>query len=352
MPRPARSRDQTGRNPSPGSGQFSVSERAPTPPAHPRPVVSLDVFVILATVVWGANYAVVKVALRQIPEFAFNALRLSVASLLFLGVLTFYRGPGGSSPEPARAGRPRRLFPTARAIRSRDWLLLAALAVVGQFLYQLCFLGGVARTSVANSALIQGCSPVVITLLAAALGHERVQARQWAGAGMSLAGVYLLVGAGAAPTGSSLTGDLLMLGGVLCWSVYVVGSRPLLGRYSALAVSGYSMTIGTALYVAISLPELRRLDWFAPSPAAWGALLYSAVFSLFLAYVVWYTSIQRIGNVRTATYSNLIPVVALVTAVAFLGDRPGAREIAGAAVILVGVALARVAASPTPPPEE
>ena len=280
-------------------------------------------------------------------------MRLAVASLLFLAVLAFYRDPRASvsalaMPTPGARGA----FSTARAISAKDWLLLTVLAVVGQFIYQLCFLGGVARTSVANSALIQGCSPVVITLLAAALGHERVRARQWVGAGLSLVGVYLLVGVGAALSGASLTGDLLMMAGVLCWSVYVIGSRPLLGRHSALAVSGYSMTIGTVLYVAVGLPELRRLDWSAPSPVAWGALLYSAVFSLFLAYVVWYTSIQRIGNVRTATYSNLIPVVALMTAVGFLGDRPGTRQIVGAAVILAGVALARMPATATPPPAE
>lgn len=224
--------------------------------------------------------------------------------------------------------------------------MLTALSVIGQFLYQYCFLGGIARTSVANSALIQGCSPVVITIIAAAVGQERVSNRHWLGAALSLGGIYLLVGRGAQLSSTSFVGDLLMIAGVCCWATYVVGTRPLLERHSPLAVSGYSMAIGAVMYCPLGVSGLRRLDWGSVSAGAWVALLYSAVFSLFLAYLVWYTSIKRVGNVRTAMYSNLIPVIALLTAVVFLGDRPGPRQLAGAAVILVGVALARLAGAP------
>lgn len=300
----------------------------------------MDALVLLAVFVWGVNYAIVKAALHDIPELAFNALRLGLASLLFLGVLAFRREPG-----PDGTVAPDRLpFPSARRVSRRDWLVIAVLAVLGHFVYQLCFMGGMARTSVANSALIQGCSPVVITAMAAWAGHERASRRQWAGVAISLAGVYLLVGWGAAVSTTSLVGDLLMLAGVFCWSAYVVASRPLLDRLSPLALSGYSMAIGAALYLPLGVPSLLRLDWAGVSPAAWAGLVYSAVFSLFVAYLVWYSSIRRVGNVRTAMYSNLIPVIALATAVVFLGDSLEARKLLGAAVILAGVTLANAGA--------
>lgn len=304
---------------------------------------------LLTILAWGVNYAIVKTALQQIPELAFNSLRLALASLLFLGVLAFWRDPRPDASSEAgsrlsggtRAPRRRLLYPSARRVSPRDWAAMAVLAVIGQFVYQLCFMGGIARTSVANSALIQGCSPVVITLLAAAVGQERVSKRHWFGVALSLSGVYLLVGLGATVSRVSFLGDLLMLAGVCCWATFVVGSRPLLDRYSPVAVSGYTMAMGAALYVPLGLRDLRRLDWTAVPPGAWAALVYSAVFSLFLAYLVWYTSIKRIGNVRTAMYSNLIPVVALLTAVVFLGNRLDASELVGASVILVGVWITR-----------
>jgi drug/metabolite transporter (DMT)-like permease len=327
----------------------------PQLPSGRRSLAPLDVLVLLATVAWGVNYAIVKTALRQIPELAFNSLRLAAASLLFLGVLAFWREPVPDRAVPGVPPRPLwRLFPSAQRISTRDWVTIALLAVIGQLVYQLCFMGGIARTSVANSALIQGCSPVVITLIAAAVGQETVSPRHWLGAALSLAGIYLLVGAGASASRTSLVGDALMLAGVCCWASYVVASRPLLDRYSPLAVSGYSMAIGAVMYLPLGIPSLLRLDWAAVPFPAWAALAYSATFSLFLAYLVWYTSIKRVGNVRTAMYSNLIPVVALVTAVVFLGDRLSGRQLAGAGTILVGIGLARFAAlrQDAPPAEE
>jgi drug/metabolite transporter (DMT)-like permease len=304
--------------------------------------VRIDLLVVLCTLIWGCNYAIVKIALREIPYLGFNALRLSVASILFLAVLAFGRsGLAGGANRPASG----RLFRSARNIPFRDWLAILALGATGHFIYQLGFIGGLALTTVANSSLIMGCSPVLVTALAVAVGQERVSRRYWLGAALSLAGVYLVVGSGASVSRDSLIGDLVTLGAVCCWAVYAVWSRTLMQRHSPLAVTGYTITAGTIMYLPFGLPSLATLDWGRVSITAWAALLASATFALFVAYLIWHTSIRRIGNVRTAMYSNLTPIVALVTAVLFLGDRLGPREIAGAVAILVGVGVARIAST-------
>jgi drug/metabolite transporter (DMT)-like permease len=304
--------------------------------------VRIDVLVVLCTLIWGCNFAVVKIALREIPPFGFNALRLGVASLLYLAVLAFARSGLAEDGDRRAAGR---LFGSARNIPARDWLAILALGATGHFIYQLGFIGGLALTTVASSSLILGCSPVVVSALTAAVGQERVSRRYWLGSALSLAGVYLVVGAGVGVSSDSLTGDLVTLGAVCCWAVYVVGSRRLMQRHSPLVVTGYTMTVGTVMFLPFGLPSLVALDWARVSPGAWAALLSSAIFALFVAYLIWHTSIQRIGNVRTAMYSNLTPVVALITAVVLLGDRLGLREAAGAAAILIGVGFARAAST-------
>ena len=303
-----------------------------------------DALVVLCTLIWGVNYAIVKAGLREFPHLGFNAMRLGVASLLFLAVLAFARAGGQSGDD---APGPRRLFESARRIGRRDWLAILGLGAIGHFVYQLGFIGGLARTTVANSSLIIGSSPVVVTAVSALVGHERVTRRYWLGAALSLAGVYLVVGSGAGLSRESLAGDLITLGAVCCWAVYVVGARALMERHSPLAVTGYSMAAGTLMYIPFGVPSLAGLDWGRIPAGAWAALLASAVFALFVAYLIWHESILRIGNIRTALYSNLTPVVALLSAVLFLGDRVGVREVAGASAILVGVAVAR-AASPGP----
>jgi drug/metabolite transporter (DMT)-like permease len=329
-----------------------------------------DGLLLVMTVIWGVNYSIVKVALREIPPLAFNSLRLGLASLLFLVTLAVCRrGPhevrrpksdvrsrtvssvtvrAELASVPRRAGpRPSddaaSVLPVFQRSRicPRDWLLIAVFGLIGHFVYQICFLFGLDRTTVANSSLILGCSPVVVALFSAALGHERVRPFHWAGAALSIAGIYLVVGRGARIGGASLAGDVLTICGLFCWGVYTVGVKGLLDRHSPLEVTGYSMAIGTVPYVLLGLGELRTFDWNGVQAQAWAALVFSAVFALFVAYLIWYVAVQRIGNVRTAMYSNVTPIAALAVAVLWLGERLTLDEIAGAVAILTGMALTR-----------
>jgi drug/metabolite transporter (DMT)-like permease len=101
------------------------------------------------------------------------------------------------------------------------------------------------------------------------------------------------------------------------------------------------LAIGTLIYVP-AVPHLRAVDWRAVSAGTWLALIYSALFALCVAYTIWYAAVREIGSARTSVYSNLVPLVAMMTAWLTLGEPLGARKLAGAAAVLVGVALTRV----------
>ena len=66
-----------------------------------------------------------------------------------------------------------------------------------------------------------------------------------------------------------------------------------------------------------------------------------------MAYTIWYVAVRQIGSARTSAYSNLIPVVAMVTAVLFLGEPLEWRKVIGAAAVLAGVALTRAGSQAT-----
>lgn len=294
-----------------------------------------DGLLLLMVLIWGANYAVIKSALRELPPQAFNALRMLVASAVFAAAI-------------AAKGLPR--------VSTRDWVRLAMLGTVGHFVYQMLFMAGIARTTASNSALIIGCSPVAVSIASALAGHERVPRAQWAGVVLSVVGVYLVVGVGAEFGGASLAGDLFTLGAVCCWAVYTVGSRSLLARYSPLTVTGLTMMAGTALYVPASAGQLAQIAWGRVPLWTWAATALSALLALNVAYLIWYTSVQRIGNVRTSAYSNFIPLIAIAVAAATLGEPIGASKLAGAGAILAGVLITRIAArrqaTADPPAEE
>jgi drug/metabolite transporter (DMT)-like permease len=83
----------------------------------------------------------------------------------------------------------------------------------------------------------------------------------------------------------------------------------------------------------------------AVSPVTWLTIVYSALFALCIAYTIWYAAVREIGSARTSIYSNLVPVVAMVTAVVFLGEALAVRKLVGAAAVLVGVVLTRLGAA-------
>jgi drug/metabolite transporter (DMT)-like permease len=303
-------------------------------------------------VIWGTNFTLIKTAARELDPQAFNAVRMAVASVAFLLVMGAARLWPDSRGAAASLPGPPPIIRSATPLTARDWLLLAGLGVVGHVLYQFFFIGGLSRTSVANSSLMLATTPVVIAVVSAALGHERIGRTHWLGAAVSTAGLYLVVGRGLAIGGDRMTGDLMMFGAVCCWAAYTLGARPLMSRHSPVGVTGLSMALGTVVYVAAVWPKVAAVDWPAVSRMTLGLLVYSALFALCLSYTIWYVAVRQIGSARTAAYSNLIPVVAMASAVLFLGEPMETRKMLGAAAVLAGVALTRVRAPVEPPAEE
>ena len=145
----------------------------------------------------------------------------------------------------------------------------------------------------------------------------------------------------------------MMLVSVGCWAIYTLGARQLMLRHSPVGVTGFSMAIGTAAYVPIAYPHIAATDWPHVSSIAWIAMTYSALFALCVSYTIWYMAVREIGSARTSVYSNLVPIVAMLTAVAFLGEVMTVARLTGAAAVLVGVALTRAGKqAPLTPPEE
>jgi drug/metabolite transporter (DMT)-like permease len=281
-------------------------------------------------VIWGANFSVIKFILDEFPQISFNALRLALSAVVFLLAIRL------------KAGHDR---PLTRA----DWQRLVALGLIGHFCYQLAFVAGVARTSASNSALIFGATPIAVALMSSLAGHERVPAVRWIGAALSMLGIYIVVRRQATWSGQTLAGDALVFAGMLCWSLYSVLAQPLLRRHSPLVVTGYSMVIGAALYISLAVPSLVSTDWRAISLASWVLTILSSLLALSFAYMIWYTAVQRIGSSRTAVYSNLTPIVAMIVAATWLDEPVGGAQIVGAATILGGVFITRLAPGPTTP---
>jgi drug/metabolite transporter (DMT)-like permease len=229
--------------------------------------------------------------------------------------------------------------------RSDEWTLFW-LGIVGHLGYQYCFVGGVAATSVSNAALIIGATPVVVAVTSALLGRERIALFHWIGAAISFTGIYFVVGRGASFGGSTLHGDMLIMASVLCWATYTIGASRLITRHSPLFVTGMTMAIGGVPYVALTFPQFLGLDWARVSVFTWVSLVLSALLALNVAYLIWYTGVQKIGAARTSMFSNLVPIFAMSFAAIWLHEDVSVDKFIGAGAVLVGVLLTRLGRKP------
>jgi len=270
--------------------------------------------------IWGLNFTIVKFALRGLSPLAFNTLRFGVATIVLLTIM--------------------RLAGESLWLKRQDVLPVILLGFGGHTLYQALFINGMALTTPAVAALLMATSPLFVAIYGTLLGLERSRPIVIIGIILSFIGMLLLIVGGQKEIGlrsGALLGDLLILLAAMMWAGYTVGGKPLLGRYSPLKLNALTMIPGTLLLAAISTPQLAAQDWQAVSAGAWVAWAYSTAFAVVVAYVLWYTSVQRVGGARTAIYSNLTPVVAtLVT-----GERLTPLQMVGAAVVIAGILLAR-----------
>jgi drug/metabolite transporter (DMT)-like permease len=307
----------------------------------------IDALLVLMVLIWGANYSVIKHAFHEIPPQPFNALRLTIASSVFLVAIRLAQRRART-----KSGRMTAVFFTPTPVSSQDMWMLVWLGLVGHFFYQYCFVGGVDQTSVSNAALIIGVTPVAVAVISALLGRERIGPLHWLGAAISLTGLYFVVAHGSGFGGGTLRGDLLVMTSVGCWVFYTLGASRLIARHSPLFVTGITMAIGGIPYVAATLPQIVRMDWSHVGAWTWISLVVSALLALNVAYLIWYTGVQKIGAARTSVYSNLVPVVAMTIAALWLGEPLGQTKILGALAVLSGVFLTRLGRKPTIVPIE
>jgi drug/metabolite transporter (DMT)-like permease len=294
-----------------------------SPASSKRKFSTVDVMLMVMSLVWGVNFTVVKIALTEFSPLSFNSVRFGLASLFLLVFLWVLKRD--------------------LSFRREDIGRLVLLGLIGHTIYQLCFIHGIARTTASNSSLILATVPIFVALLSSVLGVERVERRVWQSVILSFVGILLITqGAGRAltMTDQSLIGDLLILTGTICWSAYTVLSKPLLRRYTPLKLTTLAMLIGTPPLILTSIPSLKGQNWGSVSLQGWLSLTYSFFFPVAIGYVIWYTGVSRIGGARTALYENLITVVAIAVAWIFLSERMTPLQVLGAAMVLFSLYLA------------
>lgn len=267
--------------------------------------------VLLVCVVWAGNFLTSAFALREVPPFLFSALRMALLAALLIAFLK----------RPPRAQWPR-LIAVA---------LLNGALHFGTSLWALRMAGDLSSPAI----VMQSYIPMAVLLAWWLLG-ERFAWRTGSAIALSFAGVLVL---GFDPLVLDHPASLLMM----LFSAFLIALGTVFMRglsgIDAISMQGWTAVIGILPLLAISaliepggVAALR-----GAGPAAWGAVVYSAVFASLIGHSVFFGLVQRHPVVQVTPYLLLTPVFAVALGVFVWGDRPGPQLWIGGAMVLGGV---------------
>jgi drug/metabolite transporter (DMT)-like permease len=291
------------------------------PAARNRPIslAGLGLLALLA-LFWGVNWPVMKIAVADIPLLTFRSFCVVAGAVGLLG-LARIRG------EPLAV--PRALWPRV------GW---AALTNIG--LWNLMVVLGVWLLPAGRASILGYTMAVWATVLGWIFLGERVSAKRGLGVGLGIAAMAILIGDDLRMLGTAPWGALAMLTGAVSWAIGVVLMRAMPPDVPTTAITGWQMVLVTPFFILGAL-VVEHDQWRMPGWPAILATLYNMLISFNFCYLVWNAVVRMVPVAVSGVGSLAIPVVAVLSSMALLGERPGPEELA--ALLLVMLAIAAVA---------
>jgi drug/metabolite transporter (DMT)-like permease len=215
-------------------------------------------------------------------------------------------------------------------------LLLFVLGIMDYAIGGLLFLGSLHFIDASLSFLVLYSYPAVVVIISGITGRERFSVSRLAAVLLTIVGVGFVLEAGLAIRGEEWLGVLMVLGGALIFSVYLVVVETMLEDVRPSAVSFYSL-LGGAVGVLFIIPFFR-IEWEAAmQPLNALILLNVAVVSTAIALVTFLIGVRHVGATRAAVITTLEPVFVIAVASLFLGEQLSIWQMIGVALQLLGV---------------
>jgi drug/metabolite transporter (DMT)-like permease len=280
--------------------------------------------VVLAAV-WGSSFLFIKIGVRELHPAYVTFGRVASGALALLAVLLVTRD------RLPRSGR--------------VWLHLSIASAVGVVLPFTLFGYGEQRISSVLAGIWNAVTPLIALPVAALVFRtERFTARKVAGVLLGFVGVLVVLGVWQGVGGSHLTGQLMCLGAAVCYGVVIPYQKRFIAgdASSAVALSAGQLLIGTA-QIALVAPLLGGAP---PDPteisfAAVASVLALGVLGTGFAFMIHMRNIRLAGASAASMVTYLVPLFAAVVGILVLHEGLAWYQPAGAAIVLVGVAVSQ-----------
>jgi len=278
--------------------------------------------IVLGTL-WGSSYLFIKVIVAEVPALTLVVGRLALAAILLWGIL---RARGLSMPRSRRA-----------------WGDYAAMGLLSAALPYSLISWGEQYISSGLASLLQATTPIFTVILAQFLtDDERITAPRLAGVILGFVGVVILMFPDLRQgLQASLLGQLAVVGSSLCYAGSAIYARRRLRGQPPLVLATGQFVTGTILMLPASLLIDRPFD-LSPSLPVLASWLGLTVVGTVVAYIIYFTLIERTSATFVTMVTYIIPVNGLVLGALVLSEPLSAAVLGSLALILLGASLVRV----------
>jgi drug/metabolite transporter (DMT)-like permease len=279
----------------------------------------------LAMAIVGAYVGFSKALLAVFPVFILAWLRFGIAAV---AMTPWLRRPADEAP-----------------LDRRTHGLLFLESFFGNFLFSICMLFGIYRSTALAAGVIMAAIPAVVALLSWLLLGERPGWRTALGIACAIAGIALVAFArddeGELASGS-LLGSLLLLAAVTCESLYVVIGKKLSARVGPKRISALINLWGLALVTPLALWQLPDFGFAFIPQSSWVLLAVYSIAASVLTVWLWMTGVRHVAASSAGVFTVFLPISAASVGMLIYGEQFTLAQAAAFALALVGVVLATV----------
>ncbi|MDD2823371.1 MAG: EamA family transporter [Candidatus Daviesbacteria bacterium] len=310
--------------------------------------------IILAHLIWGVNFVVVKLTIQEIPPMSLAFIKFTAAALLLLPFLIisgdapwtnlrrlFKFLPQANSPKKDSIdlleGQTQKFFDR------RDTLKVIAVGVLMITLNTAFFFLGLERTTVSSASILTLVIPIISILIGWAVLKEKVYVVNVFGVLAGLFGTIAVLGIplisiGAGLSTNTMIGNFLIILAAVCWVIGALFSKQLLQKYSTLTISFLIFCVGSVTFLIPAINEfIQNPTWYQNvTYLGMFGVIYMTLASSICGYFLFTWSLDQIGVAKADFFQYLEPVVAISLGILTLGEELRYSYVLGAILIMLG----------------
>ena len=280
---------------------------------------------ILATVISGANYTVIK---NIIPsQMSANALIFirSATGMVFFTLLNHFLAPKVE-------------------IEKKDRLPIFISGLLGVTLNQIFFYNGMGITNPINGSIINLINPITIVVFSAIFLKENLSFYQILAILIALSGALLLVDFNSFSIDqSTFWGDVMIFLNAICFGMYLVIVTPLVRKYNPYIIVKWNFITAFCCLLPLAFTDLGQVQWHNFAQSDWLSLAYILLLTTLLVYFLNYYLPQITSPQTIGMYVYFQPFLAAIVAIWAGKDEITFKKIISGVLIIGGIYLSQYA---------